>query len=779
MDELKASRYLKGMKHNMATKNNYDTVSGKLLNNTPTAPAVYAEEEIDISNWSIQTWDTFVSQRNNSCNNSWSYREKTLNMAASTVAVRMKTVTCQFTTEDPLPDGAYAELEFEGETTQINEDFSVDSFINYFRNAASLGCSFFQPYITQEKVTTMSWSQGASEYVDYTQGKVNLFAWLKRAVQTGTTDLTRYVSATSSDYLNHRPAETDILTKWVKTLDYTTSQSTDPQTRAGATNKYADSTPGYQRWYGSWYSSRDGGTEERVTGTLTYPNTAAQYYNPDEANPKPTQSQRDSVMQQTIAYNEAYAYSSINVEKIDDYHFTVTATFPCQYMYVASAIGTRVSFWNGEDNEVIDSLGFVDHATKVTVKLYGQKLDENSTDFANSITSSGAITDPKNKNILRLKDNELLTKNNTWGGYDWKNYVVKYLLERYQNGLTTIELTMNMDDAIRYGVRVNSKYFIKDIENNTISRGYHKVIYIVKNITKKFNDTQAVWTLKLMESTEDTYAASLGAYATLEMSKFEGTLSRVYAKNMYGSVMMSTWWYHQSPITLSELSCQDKGGFANIASDFKFAVTCAFVHSVGASVSETISVAASALCAIIHKVAAQVRIFDTETGTVVSEKGIDINSSMSWSGIAQAIAAVRTGKEIYAKGSYTSRLKATLLSIAVREVYGNANMSSLYAIYATKSSLSSIYSILNISFENKGILTLSQVQSLNSQLNITTDASAWLMKVSFFLGALATITTNVTGSLTRARRTIVDDMDGVKVEGLEGVTLAEASWKII
>lgn len=491
MSILKASEYLKGMKYSIVTKNNYDTLAGKLMFNTASTDILVATEDVTIT----PSWDDNFTREINQRNNSFGYRfgstNHRYNMAVSNVAVQMASTTIQFRNlTTPITSGAYVKLTFSGTTYKIprGNNFSYNDVTDTYVNAKQLS-NFIKNHNRRED---SSWSSNNSSSVDYSEMKLNMFAWVKKAIKSSLSS-EQWVDPEGDEYANHKPEASDILTTWAGGVAGSTWGLASYRFATNCSKHYTSGGGYVASFDGDWYYNG-----EAVRFPATYPNPLAT--NTTDYDDGMIALAMKNPLIQSVAYKENYEYITTSIRKIDDYNFDVIITYPKKYQYVAASRYMQRN-WLGIVTMVdLDSYAFEDFITNMHVELYGTVLDENSEDFSNSLNVVGGIVDPSNKNILNLSNNELLTKGATWSGRSWKDTVVEYILERYRKGLSIIELDVPAEFAIENDIKINSAFQIKLLDNTLAERGYRIATYEVKNITKVYNNSQFTWNLKLLEN---------------------------------------------------------------------------------------------------------------------------------------------------------------------------------------------------------------------------------------------------------------------------------------
>lgn len=489
MSILKASEYLKGLKYNLMAKNNYDTLSGKVMINRDSSDTLISTDTITIT----PSWDSDFTRQAYQKNYSMGNRNNWYDLAHSNVAVRMATQTIQFhNLTTPIVANPYVKLTFAGTTYKIDRgnNFTLEDIHPIYKDAAQVS-NFIR---THADVETDTWT-GNSDSVDYDSNKLNMFAWVKRAVLSNARDMTTLALDGTDEYENNKPAVADILTTWaggVNGMEGCRCCQNCPSNESPFSSL---------RMGGSWYYN-----DVEIRFPNTYPNPIK-----DMDTNAPLTTPYRNALYQSVAYQEIYEYITINIIKYDEYNFDVQITYPEKYQYVAASRYVKLGIFS-VISEVgqLESYAFTDFIESIQVDLYGTTYDENTEDFSNSLQDD-SIIDGKNGNILKLDNNELITKDATWSGTNWKTKATQEILSRYEKGLTTIELTVPASYAIENNIKINSPFYIKTTDNELIERGYRVAAYDVKNITKTYNDEQFTWTLKLLENKDESQVIIDGA----------------------------------------------------------------------------------------------------------------------------------------------------------------------------------------------------------------------------------------------------------------------------
>ena len=193
------------------------------------------------------------------------------------------------------------------------------------------------------------------------------------------------------------------------------------------------------------------------------------------------------------------------VTKISDYKLHVEYTVPIRYGYIAAA--RTINDLTPWVDVALDSYGFKINISKITIKLVGYSLSENTEDIAYSRVSDNQLTtDVVNNNIFNFNTNPFITKETYYETSDnvWAKYISQEILNKYKVGKYTVECKVPMQYVIDNNISINTQLKVK-LQNGTyISRGNDPCIFQVKNIEKSFDKSSFNCTLKLLELTTES-----------------------------------------------------------------------------------------------------------------------------------------------------------------------------------------------------------------------------------------------------------------------------------
>ena len=463
MKTLKASNY-KSLKQNVVVKNKIDTVNGSMMNNVLTDSLLLGTNNIAQTVSDLST--VSYTDRNKQQGTRIDAIHKSHALAVSIVGVSMKTYTTHFSLETPVAGRVFADVSLSGKTYKLPRgQMKFDDAQNNVVNEMTM-----QNFIVNNSARiSEDWSND-SAYVDYTKKRVNMFAWVKRALTVSWT--TKYIGPTDPEYARNIIGTDEILTNWSGPKNWGMLNDPNCELDASSTGRGFNNRP--STWYSDgqaivspcqyqnpYQSGRNyNGVWSNQPEFLRLDSGLLSNYDYDRQNGHTYSNMPETVVAQSVAFNERYNEFEIQVKQTDalGYEFDVTVTVPVKYVYGAASRNCRQDFFLVlKEWEDVDSLAFVDFVENIEVKLYGQVLDEETNEFSKQLDANNNLIDSKGSYLFRIANNELITSRNVatgtftgkvaWTSVMNENYVVSGENCTYDaDNLYTITVTKPLSD---------------------------------------------------------------------------------------------------------------------------------------------------------------------------------------------------------------------------------------------------------------------------------------------------------------------------------------------
>ena len=180
---------------------------------------------------------------------------------------------------------------------------------------------------------------------------------------------------------------------------------------------------------------------------------------------------------------------TLTVRAINSYDYEVSYTLPIRYVQAAASKNLQLATLEGGK----DAYAWKDVISKITIKLSAPKYTE--------ATEKVEVSHNGEKNYpIVFENNELINVGATWSdGYKWVATVPDYMIRKYYNGKYVVECDVKAEWAIQNGITVNSEIQVQLLDGTMIKRNDSVVTFQVKCIEKRFDNSQFIYTLKLLE----------------------------------------------------------------------------------------------------------------------------------------------------------------------------------------------------------------------------------------------------------------------------------------
>lgn len=492
---LKASEYQQSSKHELVPQNVYDTVSGtEVLASQSTVTELTDSVSISSSDISSTSWTKKVSQKNIG---HWGAFNTGQAMAKSLVAVKTKefTITLKSVSQTISSRDCSATAKLKGEQWNASYDDAAYSLsdIDTLEGADEWSdWSDADKIVTEIKTSAYkgdSW-ESDSAYVNYSNGRVPLYGFLKDGVEY-LSDVQFSSSRNSSGTLVYSPTWDDkvvtdkmpatdlVITKWMPlSADYTSIIT------------YANFHCKDSDW--EYNGSKISGGTLPTVGTKWLCRADLVY-------------EADNPYSAMITYDPQFETFSFWYEQVNEYTIKVHFTIPIAYVYAAASAYTTQTYVGILYKHNCDSTLFYNEITSAEITLTCGQQGTDSQEFSYSLDANENLTESvTNVNILNLSGNELITDQAYRDLGDeltstWKEAVSSAVLKEYKNGKTTFECKVPAEIGYSKGFKINDLYYIKKQDGSSIVRGYKAAPFVLKNITKTFEQGSFVWTLKFLE----------------------------------------------------------------------------------------------------------------------------------------------------------------------------------------------------------------------------------------------------------------------------------------
>ena len=176
--------------------------------------------------------------------------------------------------------------------------------------------------------------------------------------------------------------------------------------------------------------------------------------------------------------------STLEITKIDDYHYHVVMLVPTMYCYFAytqenyATLYVVVPVENGWFK--FDALAFYDVISEITLNVSGYKYTELKNEYSYSLNSEGGLTDTdlKNNSIFKVNDSQLITENTYYqnNSHPWKHYISGLLLANYSRGRYVVNVDVSAKWCLDNNIHVNSVMIIKLPDNTYIRKLSNDVV---------------------------------------------------------------------------------------------------------------------------------------------------------------------------------------------------------------------------------------------------------------------------------------------------------------
>lgn len=451
--------YNKNFKWGILPKNKIDTVTAQPVINTPISAATSTTIEVTKVNIKDEEHSLpialSVTPTNLLFSNNYESGQPTT-ICENFVGCVVATGSVTFALEEPLPSTPAAKLHVEGTTHYINRGSLThadvaDNVLPYTGVASWIYSNASGSEEWTDK-STDSANRGIYEdstLVDYTSTSVPLYGWVRKLRPAGA------FTWGSDRESRNQPDPQDILTTWV-----------DQE----VSNHWAVR----ENWQGF-------GTSEAVEMW-------------------PTEIYAEGDMNSTkIVLRNRTVPISVSVVKIDDYNYRVDYSLPVRYEYMASS-QYYTSFLGIRTYKDLDNYCFLDRISKITIELQMKQLNEETQDISYGLDTDGNITtEISNEHPLSFNRNELITLGTKWGDKLWIEEMPRYILDKFKNGKYIVECEIPATWALRNDVHIDTEITIQLQDTTMITRNGTVCIFQVKNITKRMQSNNFIYTLSLME----------------------------------------------------------------------------------------------------------------------------------------------------------------------------------------------------------------------------------------------------------------------------------------
>lgn len=456
---LKPRIYRQGLRWSLLPRNKVDTVTMQPVSNKVSDADVIATSDITSVTIDDTTYALPIptTVKYNHINLTMNVTKEVECGKGSTRCV-MASGSTTFHLEEPLPSTPTVKLVFAGTTYFVNRasktyaDYpgpsttDIATWIYNNRNGSEEW---------QEKSTDMT-NRGTYDdptLIDYTKGIIPLFPFTRKLIQ-------------AQDILvqTDRPEEQDLLTFWT------------------------------DRSLGSWGARRDNWTGASAGNGMVYmwPSKIV------------AELSGLSVEHQQICLKNKTVAITTQVNKIDDYTYTVDWTIPVRYDYAAASQYAKSAFLGIGSPKVydLDNYAFLDRISKVTIQLSAPTMSSETFDLSYSLSDSGNLTDNViNEHPLSFDSNELITLDAYWGDASslWHKKMPEYLLDLYKDGKYVIECSVPASWAIQNNVHVNTRMNVYLQGDKPVTRDGDICVFEVKIIAKIFSNNEFSYAIKLLE----------------------------------------------------------------------------------------------------------------------------------------------------------------------------------------------------------------------------------------------------------------------------------------
>jgi hypothetical protein len=437
------------MKWSLLPKNKIDTVQlTPILNVAGEEQTVHTETFTDVQ-VGAETFTLPISNDlapthwRNMRNSRWVPFE-TFTYAKASVECVMATGSRVITLDQAVTGTLSADIVLNGTSSVITRGGSTFDTYPAIDNlaAAQAGLS---AWIESNKTVTNSYLSGI-----YTDNSVWMNPWIRKVVPVFTEDAVTI------------PTANDILTNWVGT------------TSTGRTSATFD----------SWSEDSSFGKNAEVIEML-----------PANAVGDPGELLASRLKMRNLSLSIA-----CTVEKIDNYNFRISWSAPVRLSYMAASC-ERGPLGGTYD---VDNSAFVDNISSVTITLYGQPYDTSKVNVTYGYDSEGMLVrDQSGMHPIKIDAEEAFTT----GSYyyqapvqaPWTAYLSDLLLGSYMNGKYIVECDVPAQWALQQSVCINKQMQVCLQDGTFIQHNGTICTFAVKNIEKKFKDSEFTYSLKLME----------------------------------------------------------------------------------------------------------------------------------------------------------------------------------------------------------------------------------------------------------------------------------------
>lgn len=379
-----------------------------------------------------------------------------------TAAVYLTTISGSYTVHlsEPPANTPVATWSLEGTTEYIERGTETVEDVNTYISVNQVAAFIAERKVGTENIvdnkSTDNYNRAnlkSGLLVDYNQGWVPIFPWVRDT--TGSVPSGMIVA----NYLTskYRPAEEDVFTTW------NNDTSGD------------DWLPQYSDWN-------------------TYNTTGAVKQGPYRWL---ASASSDNFSDRFIPIVNTKYYFKCEVTKLSDYDFRVDYDLPARYIYMAGA--KAVGSWIHTNEKGRDTYAFKDVISKITIQLQASNFTDDANDISYSLSGDSLTTDAVNEHILTFDKNELITEQTTWSGELWTEKMSTEILEKFVDGKFLVKCKVPATWAIQNGVTINTQMQILLQNGQYITRGSEICTFEVKNIEKRFQSSNFIFVLQLME----------------------------------------------------------------------------------------------------------------------------------------------------------------------------------------------------------------------------------------------------------------------------------------